>query len=162
MLSARKSKRNSSSLYAASNSVVSRLERGPRRQLQPQLQPASSTLDAPVQSIKMPVPDVTIPTHANQQIPVPKNFRYCFICKQHVVICYCNKTNAPYQRFRQSWYSWSLIHYRKNLVLGLCWSSQTFEFPSGYWQARPRIFDYKLAVNYVSKTTLKKITTVDS
>lgn len=42
-----------------------------------------------------------------------RNFRYCITCKQHVVICHCNKPNTPYQRSRQSWFSYSPIHHRK-------------------------------------------------
>lgn len=68
MLRARKSKWNSSSLYAAFSPAASRLGRGPRSKPQPQ--PASSTPEAPVQPVEMSVPDVTIPTPANQQIPV--------------------------------------------------------------------------------------------
>lgn len=149
MLSTRKSLRNSSSLYAASNSVVYRLERGPRRQLQPPtcfVHPRCSCTIQKNVGARRHHPYICKSTNSSTQ-----KLQVLFICKQHVVICFCNKTNAPYQRFRQSCYSWSLIHYRKNLVLGLCWSSQTFAFPSGYWQARPWIFHYKLAVNYVFK-----------
>uniref|UniRef100_K1PGC5 Uncharacterized protein n=1 Tax=Magallana gigas TaxID=29159 RepID=K1PGC5_MAGGI len=69
MLRASKSKRNSSSPYAASNPAASRLGRGSGTQPQPQ--PALSTPEAPVQPVEMPVPDVTISTPANKQIPVP-------------------------------------------------------------------------------------------
>lgn len=69
MLRARKSKRNSSSPYAASNPAASRLGLGSR--IQPQPPPALFTPKAPVQPREMPVPDVTISTPANQHIPVP-------------------------------------------------------------------------------------------
>lgn len=68
MRRSRNPKRNSSPPYAASNRADSRLGRGPRGQPQPQ--PASSTPESHVQPVKMSVPDVTIPTPANQHIQV--------------------------------------------------------------------------------------------
>uniref|UniRef100_K1PUN2 Uncharacterized protein n=1 Tax=Magallana gigas TaxID=29159 RepID=K1PUN2_MAGGI len=63
------SKRNSSSPYASSNPAASRLRRSSKTQPQPQL--VLSTPKAPVQTVEMSVPDVTISTPVNQQIPVP-------------------------------------------------------------------------------------------
>nr|XP_034312472.1 uncharacterized protein LOC109619766 isoform X3 [Crassostrea gigas] len=68
MLRAKKSKRNSSSPYAASNPAATRLGRGSRTQPQPP--PALSTPEAPVQPVEIPVPVVTISTPTNQQFPV--------------------------------------------------------------------------------------------